>query len=279
MIHNNNNIIIKTLKEMLLEQAPPAKAAIETDNAASSADDSPFTPAQEKFLGKFDAYGTQYLGIIYSISDIGIREFIMRSGKDLNLNPGILLSLINDKIVKIVPYSGWGRNDDYTIELQLSLDDVKGLGSEDAKSIEQGSSASGAPAPGGEMAPLAPEGPAPEVAWVVKYGDVLTESAKIAKKLISESTSSNKIEHADKNGIYVKDSRILKTLPTAYVKHLERLIAVLSKKKHTISQKQRLLADILDNLAINFNITNVQIAKSFDMFKKQAKLKKYLKDK
>ena len=59
----------------------------------------------------------------------------MRSGKDLNLNPLILLSLINDKIVKIVPYSGWGRNDDYTIELQLSLDDVKGLGSEDAKSI------------------------------------------------------------------------------------------------------------------------------------------------
>ena len=182
---------------------------------------------------------------------------------------------INDKIVKIVPYSGWGRNDDYTIELQLSLDDVKGLGSEDAKSIEQGSSASGAPAAGGAPAPA----PGPEVAWVVKYGDVLTESAKIAKKLIYESASSNKKDHADKNGIYVKDSRILKTLPTAYVKHLERLIAVLSKQKHTISQKQRLLADILDNLAINFNITNVQITKSFDMFKKQAKLKKYLKDK
>jgi hypothetical protein len=276
MIRNNNNIIVKTLKEMLLEQEPPAKAAIETDNAASSAENSPFTPAQEKFLGKFDAYGSQYLGIIYSISDIGIREFIMRSGKDLNLNPGILLSLINDKIIKIVPYSGWGRNDDYTIELQLSLDDVKGLGAEDAKSIEQGAAASGAPAPAGDMGMGAPP-PGPEVAWVVKYGDVLTESAKIVKKLISE--SSNKQEHADKNGIYVKDSRILKTLPTAYVKHLERLIAVLSKKKHTISQKQRLLADILDNLAINFNITNVQIAKSFDMFKKQAKLKKYLKDK
>jgi hypothetical protein len=177
MIRNNNNIIVKTLKEMLLEQEPPAKAAIETDNAASSAENSPFTPAQEKFLGKFDAYGSQYLGIIYSISDIGIREFIMRSGKDLNLNPGILLSLINDKIVKIVPYSGWGRNDDYTIELQLSLDDVKGLGSEDAKSIEQGSSASGAPAGGGAPAPV----PGPEVAWVVKYGDVLTESAKLQK--------------------------------------------------------------------------------------------------
>ena len=98
-----------------------------------------------------------------------------------------------------------------------------------------------------------------------------TESAKIVKKLAAKSP--------DKNGIYVKDSRILKTLPTAYVKHLERLILVLNKKKHTMSQKQRLIADILDNLAINFNITNSQIVKSFNMFKQQAKLKKYLKDK
>ena len=111
----------------------------------------------------------------------------------------------------------------------------------------------------------------PEVSWVVKYGDILTESAKIVKKLAAKSP--------DKNGIYVKDSRILKTLPTAYVKHLERLILVLNKKKHTMSQKQRLIADILDNLAINFNITNSQIVKSFNMFKQQAKLKKYLKDK
>ena len=271
MIRNNNNIIVKTLKEMLLEQEPPAKAAIETDNAASSAENSPFTPAQEKFLGKFDAYGSRHIGIIYSISDIGIREFIMRSGKDLNLTPDILLNLIKNKIIKIVPYSGWGRNDDYTLELRLSLDDINGLGDADKASIEKGSDASGAPPAGG-----APP-PGPEVAWVVKYGDVLTESAKIVKKLISE--SSNKQEHADKNGIYVKDSRMLKTLPTAYVKHLERLIAVLSKKKHTPSQKQKLIADIIDNLAINFNITNNQIEKSFDMFKRQAKLKKYLKDK
>ena len=270
-----HDIVTSTLKSMILEQAPPAPAAAskETDNSTGDAGDSPFTPAEAKFLGKFDAYGSRHIGIIYSISDIGIREFIMRSGKDLNLTPDILLNLIKNKIIKIVPYSGWGRNDDYTIELQLSLDDVKGLGSEDAKSIEQGSSASGAPAAGGAPAPA----PGPEVAWVVKYGDVLTESAKIVKKLISE--SSNKQEHADKNGIYVKDSRMLKTLPTAYVKHLERLIAVLSKKKHTPSQKQKLIADIIDNLAINFNITNNQIEKSFDMFKRQAKLKKYLKDK
>ena len=268
-----HNIVTSTLKSMIVEQAPPAPAAAskETDNSASDAGDSPFTPAESKFLGKFDAYGSRHIGIIYSVSDIGIREFIMRSGKDLNLTPDILLNLIKNKIIKIVPYSGWGRNDDYTLELRLSLDDINGLGDADKASIEKGSDASGAPPEGG-----APP-PAPEVAWVVKYGDVLTESAKIVKKLISEST--NKKEHADKNGIYVKDSRMLKTLPTAYVKHLERLIAVLSKKKHTPSQKQKLIADIIDNLAINFNITNNQIEKSFDMFKRQAKLKKYLKDK
>ena len=270
-----HDIVTSTLKSMIVEQATPPVTSKETDNSAGDAGDSPFTPAEAKFLGKFDAYGSRHIGIIYSISDIGVREFIMRSGKDLNLTPDILLNLIKNKIIKIVPYSGWGRNDDYTLELRLSLDDIDGLGDADKASIEKGSDASGAPAPGGDMG--APPPPGPEVAWVVKYGDVLTESAKIVKQLISEST--NKKEHADKNGIYVKDSRILKTLPTAYVKHLERLIAVLSKKKHTAAQKQKLIADIIDNLAINFNITNNQIAKSFDMFKRQAKLKKYLKDK
>jgi len=270
-----HDIVTSTLKSMIVEQATPPVTSKETDNSAGDAGDSPFTPAEAKFLGKFDAYGSRHMGIIYSISDIGIREFIMRSGKDLNLTPDILLNLIKNKIIKIVPYSGWGRNDDYTLELRLSLDDIDGLGDADKASIEKGSSASGAPAPGGDMGAAPP--PAPEVAWVVKYGDVLTESAKIVKQLISESTDKN--DRADKNGIYVKDSRILRTLPTAYVKHLERLIAVLSKKKHTAAQKQKLIADIIDNLAINFNITNNQIAKSFDMFKRQAKLKKYLKDK
>lgn len=266
-----HNIVTSTLKSILLEQASAPAVSKETDNSAGDAGDSPFTPAESKFLGKFDAYGSRHIGIIYSISDIGIREFIMRSGKDLNLTPDILLNLIKNKIIKVVPYSGWGRNDDYTLELQLSLDDINGLGDADKEAIEKGSDASGAPGAPEGGAPSPEPAAGPEVSWVVKYGDILTESAKIVKKLAAKSP--------DKNGIYVKDSRILKTLPTAYVKHLERLILVLNKKKHTMSQKQRLIADILDNLAINFNITNSQIVKSFNMFKQQAKLKKYLKDK
>ena len=86
-------IIESTLNE-LISEAP----AQETDNTEKDAEDSVFTPAEEKFLGKFDAYGTTHLGIIYSISDIGIREFITRSGKDLNLTPSILLNLLKDEL-------------------------------------------------------------------------------------------------------------------------------------------------------------------------------------
>ena len=71
MNSKQQHIIFNTLKQMMLEQAPPAgdakKTSLETDAAPSSAQDSPFTPAEEKFLGKFDAYGSQHLGNMYSI--------------------------------------------------------------------------------------------------------------------------------------------------------------------------------------------------------------------
>ena len=97
-------IVTPILEQILLEQdavpsAPSTPAGpagpgpeLETDNAPSDSNNSPFTPAEKKFLGKFDAYGSNQLGVIYSISDIGIREFLMRSGKDLNLNSHFNLS-------------------------------------------------------------------------------------------------------------------------------------------------------------------------------------------
>ena len=167
-------IVENTLKQLIAE-AP----AQETDNITSDST-AVFTPAQEKFLGKFDAYGTEHIGVIYSVSDVGIQEFIARSGKDLNITPGTLLSLLRSKAIKIVPYGGWGRNDNYTIELQLSLDDIAGMGAEDKKNIEAGSAAAGGAPP-----PPMPEppAPAPENAWVVRYGDILSESAQIVKDL------------------------------------------------------------------------------------------------
>ena len=141
----------------------------------------PFSFREKKFLGKFDANGTKHIGILYSVSDIGIREFITRSGKTLNLTPEILLNLIRTGIIKIVPYTGFGKNDDYTLELQLSLNDVAGLGTEDKKAIEAGSDASGAPS-----ADAVPPPPGPEFVWVMKYETIITEFAKIIKKLLDQ---------------------------------------------------------------------------------------------
>ena len=157
-------IINKAIKSRLNEQDAPAPASKEFNNAKSDSGDIPFTPAEKKFLGKFDAYGSTHLGIIYSTTDIGIEEFIARSGSTLNVTPGILLSLLKRKIIKLVPYGGYGSNDNYTIELQLSLDDIKGWGAEDQAAAEKknpsgaGSGGGGIDMGGGMPAP-SPEPP------------------------------------------------------------------------------------------------------------------------
>jgi len=263
----NLEYIIKHALTSLKEQAQPV--AKETDNAKSDAVDSPFTPAEEKFLGKFDAYGTTHIGIIYSLSDIGIREFITRSGADLNISPDILISLLRKKTIKLVPYTGWGKNNDYTIELQLSLDDVKGLGAQDKAKAETGSTASGA-----ASAPTEPPPPGPEVSWVIPYGELIKESTTIAKQLIAEKSKKKSPDAT----IYVDKSRILKRLPKGYITQLERIIDMMGKRAHTAHEKQRLVADILDNLAVNLNLTDKQIRKSFEFYKNQNKLKSVIDD-
>jgi hypothetical protein len=264
---------------ILLEQGAPEEGEagggkLETDNAPSSDPTSPFTPAEQKFLGKFDAYGAQQLGIIYSISDEGIREFMNRSGKELNCTTGILLSLLRDGIIKIVPYTGYGRNVDYTIELQLSLDDVKGMGAEDKEKAEAGSSASGAPAGGGAGSmpppPPPPPGPTPSE-WVLGYGDLLNETIIVTSRILNESKKSSNVQ--------VKHSRILKDLPKKYIDHLNAIIDTFGKKKYSVSEKQRLIADVLDTLMLNFDLTPKQIQRSYEMHRDQKRLKKFLDEK
>ncbi len=262
-----NNIVessvIKTLKRLVIEQDASKVASKETDNSTDSSIDSPFTPAEERFLGKFDAYGTTHLGIIYSPSDIGIREFIMRSGKDLNCTPEILLNMIRNKIVKIVPYTGFGRNTDYTIELQLSLNDVAGLGSEDKSKAEAGSAAPNPAAP-----------PPPEVAWVVKYGNILNESALILKRLLNLQITEHK---QDKINVYTDKSRLLKRFPKEFIQHMSRLLRIMDKKTKNTLEKERLIADVLDNLQINLNLSPKHIKQSYEMHKEQKRLQKFLK--
>jgi hypothetical protein len=265
-------VLTPILQQLINEQADPMAAApapagpagpgpdIETNNAPSDNKTSPFTPAEKKFLGKFDAYGSKQLGVIYSISDIGIREFLARSGKELNLNSNVLLSLLHNGVIKIIPYTGWGRNDDYTIELQLSLDDIMGLGDEDRKKIEKSAEAS-ASASG------------VEVAGTIKYGDLLSESIKIVKKLMI-----NKLDEAKKSDIkiYTDNSRLLKRFPKEFIHHLRKIVRTMDKKTKNNLEKERLVADILDNLQVNLKLSPKDVKRSYEFHRNQKRLQKIL---
>jgi hypothetical protein len=188
----------------------------------------------------------------------------------LNLTPEILNGLIKRKIISIVPYGGFGRNNDYTIQLNLSLNAVKGLGADDKAEIEKGSSGAGS-AGGMEMPPA----PAPEVAWVVRYGDILKESVTIAKQLISEKTKNDK-KTTTLTDVAVERSRILKRLPKGYVYQLNKIIDMIDKKTKTANEKQRIIADILDTLQLTLKLDPKDIRKSYEFHKNQKRLQKSL---
>lgn len=265
MKHTPEHIAINTLKKMLAEQAemPATPDQMNTDNADSQAVGL-FTPAEERFLGKFDAYGSDSLGVIYSLSDTGIREFMQRSGKDLNLSVGMLIKLIKKRIIKIVKYGGWGRDSQYTLKLMLSLDDVKGLGDEDEEKAENDNAAGGA---------AAAMTAAPEVAWVVKYGDVLSEAAKLAVSLSKRTLLESKKSDVE---IYTEKSRVLKQFSPDFLRDLKRLVEKIHKKSLTGSQQVRLVADILDNLQVNMGLTNDKVRQAYSFHREQKKLQKYM---
>lgn len=275
---NQKSRILESILDSILQEQEGAQSDVTTDNAPGDAADSPFTPAEERFLGKFDAYGTQHIGIIYSTSIAGIREFVARSGRDLNVTPGILLNLLRKKIIKLVPYTGFGRNNDYTIELQLSLDDVKGLGTADKEKAQANSGAAGG---GGGLdlgsTPETPETPpAPEVAWVINYGNLLSESGKIAKTLITSQISEAKKSDIQ---IYTDASRMLKRFPKHFIYHLTKMVETMEKKAKTKHETERLIADILDNLQVNLKLKPSDVKKSYEFHKNQKRLQKHLKTK
>ena len=87
------------------------------------------------------------------------------------------------------------------------------------------------------------------------------------------------LEKKDDEIVHIKPSRILKELPRTYIKHLISIIDTFSRRKYTVAEKQRLIADVLDNLMINFDLTPKQIQRSYEMHRDQKKLKKILDSK
>ena len=298
------HIVRTTIKDVLSEQEQQASA---------------FDDAQKKFLGSFALAGAQHLGILYSMSEIGIREFVARSGKQYNCTPAILLSLLRGKYIKIVPYTGYGRDTDYTIELQLPLESVQeyaklasakpgeettdGAAAPDTSSSGGGGSFGGG---GGGLPPIGgddvgadvpgddatlevpgeepietpadePEEPAPDLAHVVKYGDLLHESKKITKQLRLEASKSKKKSSKVKDvKIHLDKSRILRRVPREFIYQLKRVIHKMQGRTFNVREQERLIADILDTLQLNFKLTPRQIHLAYEFHRNQKRLQKFL---
>jgi len=95
----------------------------EQESASDNSEDQVFTPEQQRFLGKFAAYNTTSLGILYSKTATGIEEFMLRASGQLNLTPHVFNSLLQSGVISLQPY-GSRRTPDWTIQLDIPLADV-----------------------------------------------------------------------------------------------------------------------------------------------------------
>ena len=234
---NLRNIIREELLNALKEQEIPT---------------SPFSEAEEKFLAKFAELGSRSLGILYTPNDVGIREFLGRSGKDFNLTPDVLYKLMKDGIISIVPYGGYARNQDYTLQCNLELDELEGLSSGDDKKDDAG---------GDDAADAA---------------TTTEESVETSKDLANLLVTEQKRHTSTR--VYTNKSRTLRRLPKGYVVYLEKIIKILGQKLRNDLEKQHLVADILDNLAHNFGLTPKQVYRSFIFYNSQNRLKNVVQE-
>jgi hypothetical protein len=229
----NESILRNIIREHLLESL--SEQTIETTL---------FSPEEEKFLATFTKLGATSLGILYAKNMIGIREFLNRSGKDFNLTPPVLNSLLRNKTISIVPYGGYSRNTDYTIQLNIPLKDLEGI-----------------------KEPEGDDAAEPAVA---------EESVQnLAQNIVAEAKKSKKKK---KTKVHTSKSRALKRLPKGYVGYLEKIIQVLGEKVKNDMEKEHLVADILDNLSHNFCLTPKQVYRSYIYYKSQNRLANIIKD-
>jgi hypothetical protein len=116
---------------------------------------------------------------------------------------------------------------------------------------------------------------APELAWVVKYGDVIAEAAKIARNMKKSALFEAKKAEVE---IPLNKSRVLRNFPVGMIRDLKRVIAKIDDRSLTESQKTRIVADILDVLQLNLKMDAKAMRQSYTFHREQKKLQKYLKD-
>ena len=224
------NIVREYMEKMIIEQ---------------DIEISPYTPEEEKFLAKFPELKTTSIGIIYSKDTTGVREFLNRSGKDFNLTPDILHSLLKKGTVSIVPYGGYARNEDYTLQLNIPLDDLEGLSSGPAETDKD---------------------------KAIATEESVESSQELANLLVTEQ------KRHTQSRVYTGKSRTLKRLPKGYINYLERIIQILGSKLKNEREREQLVADILDNLAHNFGLTPKQVYRSFIYYRSQNRLANVIRE-
>ena len=65
-------------------------------------------------------------------------------------------------------------------------------------------------------------------------------------------------------------------MPVEFTNQLKRVIAMMNKKTFNKLDQERLIADILDVLQLNFKLTDKQLRRSYEFHRNQKRLQKYL---
>jgi len=104
---------------------------------------------------------------------------------------------------------------------------------------------------------------------IYRYESILEQTAKTLKQIISDKNRKPKV--------YSSNSRVLKRLPSGYIYYLEKIFELMSIRLKTDTEKEHLVADLMDNLAHNFGLTPHQILRSYVYYKNQNKLRNILK--
>jgi len=69
---------------------------------------------------------------------------------------------------------------------------------------------------------------------------------------------------------------MLQRLPSEFIHQLKRVIKMMSKKTYTRLDQERLIADILDTMKHNFDLSDKQIRRAYEFHRNQKRLQKYL---
>ena len=112
----------------------------------------------------------------------------------------------------------------------------------------------------------------PPLESVINFKDIIAESTKIAKKIVLE----RKKKRPKDIELHINTSRILRRVPREFVYQLKRVISQMIGRSKNKLDRERLIADILDVLQLNFDLTDAQIRRSYEFHKNQKRLQKFL---